>query len=117
MTNGSMQDYVQDETPKRPVKDRLGTRRSKCQTPQTFRPIETGMCPPQEAPNSIEKPGTGIKLDTGTQSKTKTVMMMNWEMLNPQMRRENKNKKSNIKIMSNSALCRMGQEPSQVNST
>ena len=56
-----------------------------------------GDVPPQEVLNSIEKPGTGIKLDTGTPSKTKTVMMMNWEMLNPQMRRDNKNRNLHLK--------------------
>ena len=56
-----------------------------------------GDVPPQEVLNSIEKPGTGIKLDTGTPSKTKTVMMMNWEMLNPQMRRGNKNRNLQLK--------------------
>ena len=37
-------------------------------------PINPRDVPPQEAPNSIEKPGTGIKLDNGTPSKTKTRM-------------------------------------------
>ena len=63
-----MQDYVQDETPKRPVKDRLGTRRSKrnVRPLRPFDPLKLGWALSQEAPNSIEKHGTGIKLDTGT---------------------------------------------------
>ena len=55
-----------------------------------------GDVPPQEAPNSVEKLGIRIKPDTGTPSKTKTVMM-NWEMLNPQTRRDNKNRNLQLK--------------------
>ena len=114
-----MQDYVQDETPKRPVKDRLGTRRSKrnVRPLRPFDPLKLGCAPPPRSTEFNRETWDRDQAGYWYQSKTKTVMMMNWEMLNPQMRRENKNKKSNIKIMSNSALCRMGQEPSQVNST
>ena len=83
----------------KPLKDQSKTdseQEEAKETPDLSTP-SNGDVPPQEVLNSIEKPGTGIKLDTGTPSKTKTVMMMNWEMLNPQMRRGNKNRNLQLK--------------------
>ena len=47
---GSIQDYVQDETPKRPVKDRLGTTRSKrnVRPVRPFDPFKLGYAPPKK---------------------------------------------------------------------
>ena len=91
---GLRQEYVQDETPRRPVKDRLGTRRSKRNT-RPFDPFKRGCAPPRSSEFSRE---TWDQDQAGYwyPSKTKTVMM-NWEMLNPQMRRDNKNRNLQLK--------------------
>ena len=55
---GLMQDYVQDETPKRLVKDRLGTRRSKrnVRPVRPFDPFKLGYTPhKQPTPKNTNK--------------------------------------------------------------
>ena len=81
----------------KPLEDQPKTDMEQEEANETPDPLlSNGDVPPLKAPNSPDKYGTRIKPDTGTQSMMNT-MTMNWEKLNPQRRRDTKNRKLHLK--------------------